>query len=300
MRPEVAKAIFGFLIPASLTVAALLVAALSGRTKQQRGNAGAWALPAAVAAALAIMWLARAWDVRDRWIWALPASLAVSLAWAACLTPRPRRRRSRRIMLIATALITAGAAGALMWPTYFSDQSLGERLLLPGFILVAALLLYPLARGAHVADLACIALCAASLAPIVLWCGVEVMMDFILPLAAIPACAAALGWLIRGRRRHQRRRAFAAGGYAVALILPIWAMSAWSSMRDDLPMTMAIALPLPCCAVLLLWIGRIPALARRPWLAALASFLAVAAACAAAIWLGTLGADLEVYELPPM
>ena len=102
--------------------------------------------------------------------------------------------------------------------------------------------------------------------------------------------------LFREEAFVEGRRRVSAGAIGVALAYPMFALVAWCNSYD-LPAIHAWALALPCAALPLIWVSRLPWLSRHPLLGAAAAVIAVGAVAALGLVLAYQGVeDIAVYD----
>lgn len=291
----VQKAIWGGVVPAGL---AALLAGLA-LVAASRGLGGrrlaAWAVPLGAASAMLISFAMQFEESSGRWLGILWASTAVLVLWPAVLAVQPQRWLLIGLTVPASALL-AGVSGALMWGTFYDSQPEWQRWLPIAATLILVAALYPLAvRWATPADAIAVALAGLLLTPIVVFSGNATFGELLATTAVVCGAASLMALAVRGEQFADWRQGISAGAIGISLVYPLFAVLSWGNSYD-LPDSHAWALLLPCAAVPLVWVSRIPELSRKAFVAGVIAITCVTVVAGVGFVLAYREADTAAYD----
>lgn len=292
------KALWGGILPGALALIFASLALWRAKRGQACRRLAAWAVPLAASAGLVISFSAQFAGNTGRWRWIIATTLALLLLWPLTLVPWPRQRSRVALFAAGAATLLALAGGGLMWPSFYAEEAMWLRGV--PFVAAAAMgaLLYPVAvRDANPAMGIAIALAGALLMPVILFSKNATFAELFITTATAAGVASSFALMVRGERYAEWRQGISAGALGVALAFPMFAVLAWGNKYDIAkPDLFAWALALPCLAVALVWMARIPLLARRPVLAGIVVIACAALVAGAGFALAYNQADTSAYD----
>src|SRR5687768_16186288 len=291
----VQKAIWGGVVPAALAVLFPGLALLAASRGLGGRRLAAWAVPLAAAGGMLISFAMQFAESSGRWLGILWAASAALLLWPVVLAPWPQRRLLIAFSALAP-LSLAAVAGAAMWGTFYDSQPDWQRWLPIVSTLLLALALYALAiRWATPADGIAVAIAGLMLTPIVVFSGNATFAELLATAAVAGGAASLMALSVRGERYDDWRHGVSAGALGLALVYPLYAVLAWGNSYD-LPNSHAWALLLPCAAVPLVWVSRIPGLSRKALIAGIIAITCVTLIAGAGFVLAYREADTAAYD----